>query len=262
MKCSSYRRSLKGGVLSEAAGFSLIELLAVMAIIALLACLLLPAMATATGKGRRLACENNLKQLVTAAQMYAADNEGKLPQNSPGEEASRTWVPGNMRLTKDATNQVEIQHGKLFPYANHASLYHCPSDRSNLKGTPRVRSYSMNGWVGSRYMEGNSRQNTFRTFVRESELAAAGAANIWLIMDEHEASIDDAWFLVTMDDSQPFASFPANRHSRGYALNFADGHIDTFRLLDPQSQSLGTDGARISSNNSDWIRVKQITTTR
>jgi prepilin-type N-terminal cleavage/methylation domain-containing protein len=243
-------------------GFSLLELLVVMAIIALLASLLLPALVGAGDKGRRLACENNLKQLVTSVQMYAADNEGKLPQNYPEADSNLIWVPGNMRVMGQATNQLLIKEGKLFPYANRTSIYRCPSDRSSMNGTPRVRSYSMNGWVGSRYMQQDSPQTLFRTFVRDNELAAAGAANIWLILDEHEASIDDAWFLVTMDDSRPFASFPANRHGRGYALNFADGHIDTYQLTDPQSQRLGTDAARISPDNSDWARMKQVTTTR
>ena len=120
----------------------------------------------------------------------------------------------------------------------------------------------MNGWVGSRYMQDNSLQIPFRTFVRDSELAAAGPANVWLILDEHETSIDDAWFLVTMDDSRPFASVPASRHAQGYCLNFADGHIELYRLTDPQSLRLGMEEVRISSNNLDWVRMKQVTTRR
>jgi hypothetical protein len=167
-----------------------------------------------------------------------------------------------MRQAQDATNQVLIREGRLFPYANQASIYRCPVDHSSLNGTLRVRSYSMNGWVGSRYMQNDSPQTGFRTFVRDNELAAAGAANIWLILDEHETSIDDAWFLVTMDDSRPFASFPADRHGRGYCLNFADGHTELYRLTDPQSQNLGMQEPRISPTNLDWLRMKQVTTTR
>jgi prepilin-type N-terminal cleavage/methylation domain-containing protein/prepilin-type processing-associated H-X9-DG protein len=261
MKQCGKNRGLAGGLWKPGAGFSLVELLAVMAIIALLSCLLLPGFSRAGDKGRRLACQNNLKQLVTSVQMYAADNQGKLPQNSPGEESNRTWVPGNMRLAQDSTNLLLIKEGCLYPYANHTGTVHCPSDLSTMNGLLRVRSYSMNGWIGSRYMQDVSPQTSFRTFVRDSELAAAGPANLWLILDEHEASIDDSWFLVTMDDSRPFASFPANRHSRGYSLNFADGHVELYRLTDPQSQRLGTDEVRISPHNSDWVRMKQVTTT-
>ena len=103
------------------------------------------------------------------------------------------------------------------------------------------------------------RPSGFRTFVRDSELSAAGPATIWVIADEHEASIDDAWFLVTMDDSQPFASFPATRHERGYGLNFGDGHAEFYKLRDPRTQLAS---GQISPYNSDWQRLKQVTTIR
>lgn len=117
----------------------------------------------------------------------------------------------------------------------------------------------MNSWVGSRYMETPPRPAGFRTFVRYSEISAVGPATIWLIMDEHEASIDDAWFLVTMDDSRPFASFPATRHERSYGLNFADGHAEFYKLRDPGTQLAG---GETSPYNSDWQRLKQVTTIR
>ncbi len=118
----------------------------------------------------------------------------------------------------------------------------------------------MNGWMGSRSMETYPSQSGFRTFVTDSETAAAGSATLWVLTDEHEASIDDGWFLVTMNDSQPFANFPATRHQRGYNLNFADGHAETFKLRDPNSQF--QDPQRISPKNSDWLRLKQVTTLR
>ena len=152
-----------------------------------------------------------------------------------------------------------IRQGKLFPYASQVALYRCPSDPSRTADAPRVRSYSMNGWIGSRYMETHPRPSGFRTFVRESELSTAGPAMIWVIADEHEASIDDAWFLVTMDDSQPFASFPATRHERSYGLNFGDGHAEFYKLRDPKTQS---PASQANPYNSDWQRLKQVTTIR
>ena len=121
----------------------------------------------------------------------------------------------------------------------------------------------MNGWMGSRYMETNSRPAGFRTFVRETELAAARPSSLWVLLDEHELSIDDGWFLVTMDDSRPFANYPATRHQHAYGVNFADGHVESMKLRDPNSQILGAaQDPRISSTNTDWIQLKQITTIR
>src|ERR1022692_4051019 len=64
-------------------GFTLVELLVVMAIIAILAALLLPALSRAKAKALTVACLNNLKQLETAWHVYTADNDDLLvPNNS------------------------------------------------------------------------------------------------------------------------------------------------------------------------------------
>jgi prepilin-type N-terminal cleavage/methylation domain-containing protein len=241
-------------------GFTLIELLLVISIIAILAALLMPALAIAQAKGKRTACLNNLKQCVLSFQMYSADNDGKLAPNYPLKQGdSNSWVLGDMKVPSDSTNLTFIRQGKLFPYASQVALYRCPADPSRTGGVPWVRSYSMNGWIGSRYMETYPRSSGFRSFVRDSELAAAGPATIWVIADEHEASIDDAWFLVTMDDSQPFASFPATRHERSYGLSFGDGHAEFYKLRDSKTQ---LPSSETSSSNLDWQRLKQVTTIR
>ncbi len=251
--------SSKHGACSWAA-FTLIELLLIIAIVAILAVLIFPTLAAVQAKGRRTVCLDNLKQSAQSFRMYTADNDGKLAQNYPwAEVGSNSWVLGDMKVSSDSTNKSFIREGKFFPYASQLTSYRCPADPSRTGDTPRVRSYSMNGWIGSRYMESYLRTNGFRTFVRDGELAAVGPANIWVITDEHEASIDDAWFLVTMDDSQPFASFPATRHDRSYGLNFADGHAEFFKLQEQEAQlASGT----VSPNNADWQRLKQVTTVR
>ena len=240
-------------------GFTLIELLVAMAIIAVLATLLLSALVAAKAQAKEAICLNNLKELILAAQLYAADNDSKLAENHQftSNQATNSWVLGNVKKSSDATNIVLLGQSKLFPYALNENLFHCPADDSQSAGTPRVRSYSMNSWMGSRDMEAAPFFLTgYRTFVKDSELTIAAASTLWYIADEDVTTMDDGWFLVTMNDSQPFASFPALRHRRGYGLNFVDGHAEIYRLRDPET-ALGT---TIKANNADWIKLKQVTT--
>lgn len=65
-------------------GFSLIELVVVIAVIAILASLLLPAFSRAKAKARLAQCTSNLRQWGLAYQHYADDNQDYLPRRGQG----------------------------------------------------------------------------------------------------------------------------------------------------------------------------------
>lgn len=65
--------------LSSRKGFTLIELMIVIAIIAILAAILVPNFIRARAQGQLTACKSNLKNIGTACEMYSTDNSGRYP---------------------------------------------------------------------------------------------------------------------------------------------------------------------------------------
>jgi len=243
--------------------FTLTELLVVTATGAMLAAASLPSGGLLSQpRAQDLACLNNKRQLSAAWLMYANDNDSKLAANWPTaagvpSAATNNWAFGNMKIRTEATNFTLLQQGTLFPYTGETGPYHCPADLSETNGRARVRSYSMNGWIGSTYMTAVLGESGYQTYLKENAMATKGTSAIWVFIDEHEASIDDTWFEVTMNDSAPFASFPASRHRRGYNLSFADGHVEHNVFRDPSTQ---WSAQYSNTKNPDWINLKQVTT--
>src|SRR6187551_129770 len=98
-------------------GFTLVELLVVITIIAILAALLFPGLSRGKSRALDVACLSNLKQLQICWQNYTVDNNDRLPPNNsvvaiPGSSnslaASASWCAGSPRYD---TNTINIENG-------------------------------------------------------------------------------------------------------------------------------------------------------
>lgn len=161
MKLSRFSAEPPAPFKTGAAGFTLIELLTVIAIIAVLAAIVLPALSKARARAQAILCLNNTRQLVLAWQIYAGDNDERLPYNlgmaGSSFRTSLNWVNNVMTwdLSSDNTNLATLTGASLGPFVSgNASVYRCPSDealssvQSAAGWTARIRSYSMNAMVG------------------------------------------------------------------------------------------------------------------
>ena len=231
-------------------GFTLVELLVVMAVIAILAALLLPALAKGKSAAQSAACKSNLRQLGTALNMYVADYD-KYPGNAvmySGGEFSAIWATGMNWLNPYIGGKYDPSaiNDRLFRIPTTPTVFNCPAIKPRyvpgLMGQPGQTFYDLaygynelgTGWKRSNpqlglgfavevtgFADGGVGQPLgLRNYVHSadvkvpSDMIAIGDGANWLFPNLRPDAVEGAGSVMA--------------HHSGFAnMAFSDGHSET-----------------------------------
>ncbi len=259
----------RSGRENESASFSLSDLVAVVGVLSVLFVLQITAFAHNKGNSHRAVCADNLRRLALSWLMYADDNRGRLVRNgSDAFPATNNWVAGFLDYTgTDGTNLLKIAQAKLYPYNRAVEIYRCPDDLSAVRRELRVRSYSMNAWIGdgaSGWI--GSPTGAFQIVTNRSQVRQPDQTFVFI--EEHPDSINDGMLFVDMVSVEPdtrIIDYPAAYHNLGANLSFADGSVRYRQWVDPRTtppphynNSLGLNVS--SPRNLDVAWLQSVTT--
>ena len=132
------------------AGFTLIELLTVMAVISVIAAILLPALNQVRRQGRIITGANNQRQIVTAANLFALDNDDFYPESvaTIGYVGSWNWSEP-MMLTGYRARSPRLHRSMsayIYSYIKDADIMFCPN-------APHEYEYLKEAWVAGNHWD-------------------------------------------------------------------------------------------------------------
>jgi len=209
-------------------GFSLLELLVVIAVIAILAALLFPAISSAKAKARRTVCMNGLRQINLGLRMYSNDSDDASP-NTPGTNRSASLenfinFTGYKKLMK---NNVGLK-GASSPQDK---LFACPADAFY---------YGAQGYVPQGFHEqsfsdyssyGFNAGATNPIYSTRTGLAARKISSIkdptkTILVMEIPALSPYSWH----EPKRPFSAENAVFNDAKNMVSFVDGHVSYVRI--------------------------------
>jgi prepilin-type N-terminal cleavage/methylation domain-containing protein/prepilin-type processing-associated H-X9-DG protein len=213
-------------------GFTLLELLVVMAIIGVLATLLLPALNRARAKAEAIICVSNLRQWGLATQLYATDHNDRLPPEgspNPGERSTNTGWYIQLPL------EINLPRYHDMPWRTNAdanlgrTVWLCPSNRRRSNGL-NLFHYCLN-----EHINGTGEHNRPTTLGAISDPSSA----VWLFDSKNLPAVGYWGFVHT------------NLHTGGANFTFLDGHARRFRRPDYWDDE--TNRARTNNPQIRWV---------
>jgi general secretion pathway protein G len=207
--------------------FTLVELLTVIAIVAILAAVALPIIGSFRAKGQQSKCAANLKQIGAAFSLWAADNNGVVKSrdhsgwiNGPDGTYCRSWVSNlNPYLVRGVTYNGTV--------ASTASVFRCPAGKSQeWNGV----SYAANIYLGGfRDPDFNQRMGVSAALYNPRRVVSGLAPSKCIIVVDGKCK---ARGTLDFDAGGAQESPPMDlRHNKGVNALFADGHVEWINPL-------------------------------
>jgi prepilin-type N-terminal cleavage/methylation domain-containing protein/prepilin-type processing-associated H-X9-DG protein len=265
----------------RAPAFTLLELLVVLAVVAVCGVLLGPALARTQGDSRAFRCLNNTRELTRAWRLWTADNQDRLlyaaEDSRHPETLVRTWVMTDWdwegRRPWDPT--VTVMKSPMWPYCGtNLNIWRCPSDWAqfwvNRVLRQWARTYVMNvylgGWGGTDGGWGETISD-YRLYLKFSEINDPPPAMLFVFIDTRPDSVNLGCFRTAMAGYSPpnpsaygFWDLPGASHDGAASFSFADGHSELHCWLDkrttPAAPTSGLIDRFHSPDNADvaWLQ--------
>jgi len=219
-------------------GFTLVELLVVIGIIAVLISVLLPALNRARAEANKIKCESNMRTILQSVTMYVSENKNTLPSPDWGNYYRWGWLYDSQTRTGNPWQQDDVKTGVLWTYMKSTQIFHCPIHvLDGAQGTEQLTSYLMNGAViayGNGPMQ-NGQQMPKPAFKITKFRHPSDQILLW---EAEERGNGTTFNGVAWNDgsSFPWENRLTRRHGRGACVGCFDSHVEWMEYGDFENE--------------------------